>query len=197
MLNKREFPNWQPPSEFSAKGPPAGFTDSSWHNDSCPSWTNERLNLKLWVQDGRPREREFWPRCHDTTFSLSFDIEEPENGLPEILTDDLEVIEVAVRKVHERLVERLAIAFSLRIRRDLADNLQRVIELNRIELDTNCASHDFIDSNVTMQEAWQSIPALGDNEVDCQYCADIWNAAWQLAKENDFVLTLKEDNSCT
>ena len=189
-----EFPEWNAPKEFLAATKQhhpgwAGFEDSSWHNDSCPSWENQRLNLKLWVEDAEHAMRDMEGT---TTYQLCIDIESPISNPEYIATRDLEVILVAVRKAHERLVKQLATAFCSRIRRDLADNLQRAIELNRMESDTGCASHDFIDSNVTMQEAWQSIPDLGDNEVDCEYCAEIWNNAWQLAKRKSFAMNPRQ-----
>jgi hypothetical protein len=44
-----------------------------------------------------------------------------------------------------------------------------------------CASHDFCDANMAMQEAFESVMEHicdGDNEVDCV----IWNTAWELAR---------------
>lgn len=37
---------------------PAGFTDSSWHNDNCPSWFDETHNLKLWIDYADPDLRD-------------------------------------------------------------------------------------------------------------------------------------------
>ncbi len=37
---------------------PAGFVDSSWHNDSCPSWFDEQSWLKLWIDYADPDKRE-------------------------------------------------------------------------------------------------------------------------------------------
>jgi hypothetical protein len=44
-----------------------------------------------------------------------------------------------------------------------------------------CASQDFCDANMAMQEAFESVMGRicdGDNEVDCM----VWNTAWELAR---------------
>lgn len=37
---------------------PAGFTDTSWKNDVCPSFTHEAARLVLWVDYPDPANRE-------------------------------------------------------------------------------------------------------------------------------------------
>lgn len=37
---------------------PAGFEDSSWHNDSCPSWHHEGLGLSIYIDYVDPSQRE-------------------------------------------------------------------------------------------------------------------------------------------
>ena len=41
-----EFPDFELDVEL-----PEGFewVDASWHNDTCPSWTDHENNLKLWI----------------------------------------------------------------------------------------------------------------------------------------------------
>ena len=52
---KQEFPNF-PVDAFPAL--PAGFEDSSWHNDVCPSITNEKAHLHVFIDFPAPQERE-------------------------------------------------------------------------------------------------------------------------------------------
>jgi hypothetical protein len=37
---------------------PAGFVDQSWKNDACPSWQNDFLRLRLWIDFEKPEERD-------------------------------------------------------------------------------------------------------------------------------------------
>jgi len=37
---------------------PAGFADTSWHNDACPSFTSDACELRLWVDFLDPAQRE-------------------------------------------------------------------------------------------------------------------------------------------
>lgn len=55
MSYQTEFPDFKP-ADMPAI--PAGFADSSWHNDACPRFENEQLGLTLWVDYLDPAERE-------------------------------------------------------------------------------------------------------------------------------------------
>ena len=52
---KREFPNFDPATMPEI---PSGFTDSSWHNDICPSFYDEARKLRLFINYLDPEERE-------------------------------------------------------------------------------------------------------------------------------------------
>lgn len=69
-----------------------------------------------------------------------------------------------------------------------ANERGEVIRRNRenkgTEYENCCASGDFCDSNMAMEEAFNSFGV----EVDAQneaFCT-LWGSAWQLAKDNDF-----------
>lgn len=47
---------------------PPGFVDTSWHNDACPSFTNEARRIQLFVDYADPVERECGPEAR--RFSL-------------------------------------------------------------------------------------------------------------------------------
>ena len=61
MTCKTEFPDF-PDSDMPAI--PAGFEDSSWHNDACPSMRNATLQLLIWINYSDPEKQETlgWPR---------------------------------------------------------------------------------------------------------------------------------------
>lgn len=91
--------------------------------------------------------------------------------------------------------EALAKEFARLIRRDLtAKELSKVNRINAKEKDY-CASHKFIDSNMTMDEAFQNIlkrsPDIGGDTEDSQKDIDLWNAAWQLAVDSSFFVEAK------
>lgn len=80
----------------------------------------------------------------------------------------------------------LAYAFAALLRSELEDEIQQVIALNQDEANQAiCHSHDFIDANEVMADAFRQ--TFG-REVDLQSDADgaIWNEAWRLAKESEF-----------
>ena len=83
-------------------------------------------------------------------------------------------------------IESLARAFSANLRRDLT--AEQMAEVNRLNATADagiCHSHDFLDANVTMEEAWI---AIFDRVPDIQSDADcaLWGEAWDLAKANRF-----------
>ncbi|MBP0639967.1 hypothetical protein [Cupriavidus sp. AcVe19-6a] len=47
---------------------PPGFADTSWHNDACPSFTNELRRVQVYVDYADPMERECGPEAR--RFSL-------------------------------------------------------------------------------------------------------------------------------
>ncbi len=52
---KQEFPGFEMPD----MDLPEGFKDTSWHNDACPSFTDENRKLRLYVNYADPQDREF------------------------------------------------------------------------------------------------------------------------------------------
>jgi hypothetical protein len=96
-------------------------------------------------------------------------------------------------------VEQLAQEFSRLLRRDLSEHeMSEVIARNATtEYSGCCATHDFLDANMTMFEAFQNVVGRevimsGDVEenpdLDNQESSDIalWNSSWALAIKNNF-----------
>jgi hypothetical protein len=85
------FPDF-PPADMPAI--PQGFEDSSWHNDSCPSFTSEELGLRIWIDFADPEQR-------DITEGSRFALEPSEsldNITDPICTDDWQAILDAVEE---------------------------------------------------------------------------------------------------
>lgn len=55
MTYTKEFPDFQTNAMPEL---PQGFFDQSWHNDTMPSFTNEKLGLKVWIDYAEPERRE-------------------------------------------------------------------------------------------------------------------------------------------
>ena len=55
---KKEFPDY-PVNTMPEI--PAGFIDTSWHNDMCPSFEWEHAHLSLWVDFPDPETRDLGP----------------------------------------------------------------------------------------------------------------------------------------
>lgn len=70
-----------------------------------------------------------------------------------------------------------------------AEDLNKIDSLNGLENDPNiCHSHDFVDANVYMLEAFSNV-GFGDEETVCNELTNgddelnrIWNHAWSIAK---------------
>lgn len=62
---------------------PAGFIDSSWRNDACPSFTNESCSVIIWVDFIDPADREL---PYSSRFLVT-----PERGA-ELATDDWQAV---------------------------------------------------------------------------------------------------------
>ena len=75
--------------------PPAGFADSSWHNDTCPSFAAAATTtgqLKLWIDYASPERREITEAARFTLCAIS-----PDGDVFTILhTDDYPAILQAI-----------------------------------------------------------------------------------------------------
>lgn len=91
-----------------------------------------------------------------------------------------------IRNQYQKLVESLAREFSARLHRYLTDEkIERINEMNEEWNEGNCASHEFMDANVPMDDAFVMIVGR-DLEVNNDWDQHLWNQAWVLAKDNKF-----------
>lgn len=77
--------------------------------------------------------------------------------------------------------EQLALRFVILIRRcTTAAEYDQILKRNKIVPAGCCATHDFMDANMVMLEAFE---ALAGREMDLESDADtaLWNAAWEIA----------------
>jgi hypothetical protein len=88
---------------------------------------------------------------------------------------------------NEVSIRALAIRFS-QVVRDWATplELKLIREVNR-QHPQYCETHEYFDANMAMHEAWVSLFGR-DRDGDSQEEMDLWNEAWDLAKENEFRL---------
>lgn len=82
-------------------------------------------------------------------------------------------------------IEALAQAFSEEVRGELsAAELADVNTANSSDENGPCATHDYCDANMLMAEAFTRIMGREFDYSDAD--AEIWNAAWAMAKHERF-----------
>jgi len=87
MSWQTEFPDF-PAADLPAI--PPGFEDTSWHNDTCPSFTSDEAGLTIWVDYLAPASREYegaYPR-----FGVTAQDHGVETSGPSLMTDSWEEV---------------------------------------------------------------------------------------------------------
>lgn len=169
---------------------PAGWIDTSWHNDAAPSFQVATGPMgepvQIWIDHPDPAQREV-PGI--ARFLLTR--RGPEDDMEEIHAgeDWNAALEHASR-------ERLACAFARGLIQELTPAQWRAMRLvNRINADFVCASHDHCDANMVMLAAWEAerAPMLTPAQRATGIGQDIEhaNAAWTIAKAH--YLTASEE----
>lgn len=66
------------------------------------------------------------------------------------------------------------------------EQMTAVVTINEINDNDTCATGDFCDSNMLMDDAWL---AVMKRELDCgsEYDMALWNRAWNLSKRIKFI----------
>lgn len=89
--------------------------------------------------------------------------------------------------------QTLAEEFARLIRRDLSAAQLKKVNSTNAKTKDYCASHTFIDSNMTMAEAFHNIvkraPDIGGDTPESQKDIGLWNEAWQIAVDASFFVT--------
>jgi hypothetical protein len=87
------------------------------------------------------------------------------------------------------LVRRVADTFHQVIKEDLTPQQRREVDRRNVEFKTThpgmsiCATHDFIDANMSMLEAMERV---GVDTDDSDNITPLWNAAWAMAKQQGY-----------
>lgn len=178
-------------AEFPDFGPldvtiPDGFDDASWHNDGCPCWIHDELHLRLMIDYA---DRSIGPYLRFIVGRLSDD-----NQVTQDTSDDCH----AFAAYDEALAVILAEQFVAELKSNLTvkawEELRRRNREYATKGDTeSCASHEFCDPNMDMQDAMVSLGLLNtDDDLQGDWASErtpeskrlvgLWNAAWAYAK---------------
>lgn len=168
-----------------------GWTDESWHNDVCPRFVNNKLKLGLWVYPNDPKRRD-----GDKRLSLHLYDEDTDLSYNLLDTDRASHLALYLRNFHMHYYD-LAYAFAQYVRDWLTEKqLETVVKRNSTEeYSEACATHDFIDSNQAMIEAYKCIykrePCMLLKED-----VNLINKSWAIARglNFDFSIYDKERN---
>ena len=164
---------WTAPEGFA---PPKGWVDSSYGNDSCPSWTNPKNGNILFVEFPEG-EREYEG---SDQYYLYEGYGESE---PLLATDNYSDVQAWI--VAKTFGQTLAGYLT-------AEEMAKAIERNRSELDPMvCHSHDCCDANMAMLEAMEANGYVELMPNDDGY-SSVWGKAWSIAVEHDFFSEIKE-----
>ena len=83
--------------------------------------------------------------------------------------------------------ERLAGAFAREVRDAMTpEDLATAVDRNKAHDDSTCATHDFIDSNVCMLDAFKKTFYMTEPDPASTSVAKVMNEAWSLAKKEGF-----------
>jgi len=95
----------------------------------------------------------------------------------------------------DAIVQQLSNKFSEIVKRELTEEQLILVNETNKKCCENCATHDFLDANVLMCEAFKEVTRrdliLYDDTIPetlHQFNNDciLWNTAWNLSKENKF-----------
>jgi len=165
MAYSDEFPDFDPTT---LPAIPPTWTDTSWHNDACPSFFTE-TGFTVFVDYQKAASREH-PETKRFTVLATPD---GQRGNAEFL---------------------LAETFSASLKEDLGE--RKFAEMKRrneteppFRSGGACASQSYCDANMTMSDAFEQVlgrePIFGEDGRDAKEDADIvlWNAAWEVARK--------------
>lgn len=88
---------------------------------------------------------------------------------------------------HNDRVEAIAYVFASNLKAILTDKQLATVKKRNEKLmfTGSCATHDFCDANMPMEAAFEEVMKRG-SAPDSDDDMDLWNEAWQMAKEADF-----------
>lgn len=176
----------------------AGFSDRSWHNDSCPSFVSPDGALRVWIEFADLDMRD----NPDVRFVVQREEQDTSEGEVLAATDSWADVCRLLGLPAPTALQTLAVQFALCLLEDIgADALAEVVRVNAASNDPMvCASQDHCDANMTMGRAfvwvfgrepympsdWEEEGICTEQQADADLAA--WNDAWTLAKNSGFRL---------
>ena len=175
----------------------AGYEDSSWHNDACPSIEKNYgtgVRVRIWCDYADPERRE---SNGYTRFGVVAYSPTDENGSDMLSTDSFHLVIERVAQFEASMTIPpldLAKAFCRQLRielelyKELADETLGIINARNAEFEakgnhSTCATHDFCDANQVMLDAIESICGFADYHFAQN---EMINAAWNIARKARF-----------
>ena len=161
--------------------------DQSWHNNICPSFSNDDDEITLWCEHPDFDQREMQ---EDYRYSVS--VWYDDGRILWTGNDPKEALQAYEFHASEyRRDKKIALEFiRLLIEEIGTDNFFEMLNRNRFEMDSGvCHSHDFCDANMVMDQAFTNV--MGRETDVCDGINDandtqIWNRAWDMAKYHLF-----------
>lgn len=183
----REFPDFD---QATLPLIPEGFEDISHGIEGCPSFHNTALGLVLWVDFSNEADREneglkrfsIYP-CDETGAHTT--------DLAAVDTDDWAEAQAFI----------LAHQFAAELREQLTEEEFAQMRIDNVGVAEGiCASHDFCDANMPMDDAFEKVMGhrlpLGEETPEPYEAfatgAAIWNAAWKIATPTLLTATAEE-----
>lgn len=149
----------------------------TFRNDMCPSVANRTLGLQVFIDFPDPAQREFesierfvvWPAEWDANGDRTCGDDED----PIFCTESAEelnawILERKSRRGDTMNAEMLARAFIRELRTELTQaQIDAIVATNAERNDRSCATHDYVDANQTMLDAYEK--ATGESmQLDCE-----------------------------
>ena len=185
---KTEFPDYDGELPYIA-----GYEDTSWHNDTCPSIEKDYGNgvrVRVWCDyvDPEKRQNPEYKRFAIVAYSPT-----DEDGSTLLSTDSFHLVIERIAQYEASMSIpplELAKAFCAQLLKSLPNPFDNLAEINHrnavFEADgdhSTCATHDFCDANQVMLDAIESICGVADYHFAQN---EMINAAWDIARKARF-----------
>lgn len=169
----------------------AGYEDTSWHNDACPSIEKDYYNgvrVRIWCDYVDPEKREM---PHYQQYSVVVYSPTDEEGSDLFSTNWIHVLIERVGQFEASMTIpplELAKAFCRQLHKELDDGTMKIVNRRNAEYEacgdnSSCATHEFCDANQVMLDAIESICGFADYHFAQN---EMINAAWDIARKARF-----------
>lgn len=168
-----------------------GYTDTSWHNDACPSIGRDYgdgVRVRVWCDYVDPEKRE----CPESKrFAIAAYSPTDEDGTVMLDTDSISLVIERICQYEASMSIpplELAIEFCRQLSKNLDDGTIQLINARNQSYEaagdhSTCATHDFCDANQVMLDAIEAICVVADYHFAQNAMI---NAAWDIARRARF-----------